>query len=247
MAFTDTQIRATFDLLVGSDLELLTVDEQQKLDWFNEGVNRLASAINRYKPNYVDIAWSLGDRTLTLPTDFIEIDKIVTDTGYVPQAWRAFGTVSKAKLKIDDSDGATQAGAARVYYWSQWPLLTYACAPPALASTPYCDRSPTAPYVGGFEQLVTLVHSEGAWTGDPTITFAYQWQITGETHGDFDLTSATWGDLVGTSAENPGGYQLTTITQEFSWFSYFIRCKITATNSCASTVVYSSPNTQSGE
>ena len=124
MAFTDAEINTAFNLEVGTVLAALT-SGSEKIDWFNEGVNRLAAGISRYKPNYVDITWALGDRLKALPSDFIEVDKIVTDAGYVPQPWRVFGTVSTANLRLDDSEGATQAGAARVFYWSQWPLITF--------------------------------------------------------------------------------------------------------------------------
>jgi hypothetical protein len=124
MALTDIEIIAIFNEEVGSSSMTALTDDTEKIGWYNEGVNRLSASVGRYKPNYVDITWSLADRTKDLPDDFIEIDKIVTDSGYVPQAWRAFGQGSNASLKLDDSDGATQAGAARVYYWSEWPLVT---------------------------------------------------------------------------------------------------------------------------
>ena len=125
MALTDTEIIAAFDTEVGTTLAALAT-AGEKRQWFNEGVNKLASGINRWKPKTHDITWALADRSVTLNTDFIALDKITTTAGYRSQPWRVFGET----LVLDDSDGATQAGAARVYYWAEWPLLTAASTSP---------------------------------------------------------------------------------------------------------------------
>jgi hypothetical protein len=119
MALTDGQIVYEFDKAVGTDLAAL-VTAQGKVNWFNQAVARHAAGIERYYAQVQDITWTLGQRTVTLNTDFIELDKLVTTAGYVPQAWRVYGE----QLVLDDSEGATQAGGARVYYWAEFPLLT---------------------------------------------------------------------------------------------------------------------------
>jgi hypothetical protein len=119
MSLTDTEIVAAFDAEVGTTLAALATSAQ-KIKWFNEGVQRHASVTGRWKPKTHDITWAAADRSVTLNTDFVALDKIVTTVGYRTQPWRVFGET----LVMDDSDGATEAGGARVYYWAEWPLLT---------------------------------------------------------------------------------------------------------------------------
>ena len=118
--FADDEIYGKFGDLVGADLIGL-VTGSQAISWFNQGMSRMAAGVERYQAKVADITWVEGAREKALPTDFIEVDKIVTDAGYVPQAWRVYGE----NLFLDDSEGATQAGACRVYYWGEFSLITF--------------------------------------------------------------------------------------------------------------------------
>jgi hypothetical protein len=119
VSLTDVEIVAAVDAELGSTMAALA-SSALKIGWFNEGVHSMAHRNGRFKPKTDDITWALGDRSVALEADFIAIDKITTSAGYRSQSWRVFGET----LVLDDSDGATQAGAARVYYWAEWPLIT---------------------------------------------------------------------------------------------------------------------------
>lgn len=89
----------------------------QKTQWFNEGQGRLM----RWRPMTADKTWAAADRTIALPSDFVQLDKLVLDTGSVYEdPWRVFG----ANLVLENSDGAMAAGSARLYYWAAWPALS---------------------------------------------------------------------------------------------------------------------------
>ncbi len=119
MSLTDVEIVAAIDAEIGSTLAALA-SSALKIGWFNEGVNKLAHTRGRFKPKTQDLTWAAGDRSVTLATDFIQVDKLVTTAGYRVQKWRVFGET----LVLDDSDGATEAGGGRLYYWAEWPLMT---------------------------------------------------------------------------------------------------------------------------
>lgn len=113
MALTDVTLGTAFDAEAGDVATLATA--ALKVKWFNEGQERLL----KYKPSTSDITWAAAARTVSLPADFIELVKVVTDEGYVAQPWRVFG----ANLVIDSSDGALSAGAARLYYLASYTAL----------------------------------------------------------------------------------------------------------------------------
>lgn len=119
MSLTDVEIVAAIDAEIGSTMAALA-SSALKIGWFNEGVQNMAHRNGRFKPKTHDITWSAAARSVTLNTDFIALDKITTTAGYRSQPWRVFGET----LVLDDSDGASEDGAARVYYWAEWPLLT---------------------------------------------------------------------------------------------------------------------------
>ena len=116
MAITDTEYVTAFDAEAGAVSTLATT--AQKILWWNQGLARLG----KYKPKTQDVTWAAADRSVTLSSDFVELDKLVTTVDYVPQPWRVFGET----LVLDTSEGASQAGGARVYYWADWPPMTSA-------------------------------------------------------------------------------------------------------------------------
>jgi hypothetical protein len=113
--WTDTIFHANFASAVGATLAALS-DTAQELLWFNEGQARLAV----YRPMVDDFTWAAADRSVTLPTDFVQMRKIITDEGETFQPWYVFGQT----LVMDDPAGASAAGSARLYYWAEWPELT---------------------------------------------------------------------------------------------------------------------------
>lgn len=123
MAWTRTAYVAAFDAEAG-DIASLAV-EAQKVLWFNEGQSRLL----RRKPSESAIGWAQGDTEVPLPADFIQMDKVVEDDGVTPQPWRVWGE----NLVMDDSEGASQNGTARLFYWAEWPeMLTTGVLPTEL-------------------------------------------------------------------------------------------------------------------
>jgi len=113
MAWDDAVYVAAFDAEAGVVASLATA--AQKVLWFNESQARLL----KYKPTTADITWLAADRSVALPTDFVELQKLVTTIGNEPQPWRVLGKT----LVLDSSDGAGAAGGGRLYYWAEWPLL----------------------------------------------------------------------------------------------------------------------------
>jgi hypothetical protein len=111
VGYTSANIYANFDAEAGDTASL--VMNPTKLLWFNEGQARLT----RFQAKHTDITWSSGDRYITLPSGFVQIDKIIHDTTSTVQSWRVFGT----ELVIEDPRGATSAGTARLYYRGEWP------------------------------------------------------------------------------------------------------------------------------
>ena len=68
---------------------------------------------------YTAVTWVAGDREVTLPAGFHQLHKLVWNDGTLPENWIIRGL----KLVIDDEDGATHAGGARIYHTSEWPKL----------------------------------------------------------------------------------------------------------------------------
>lgn len=113
MAWSDDDFVTAFDALAGDIASLAT--SAQKIIWFNEGMARL----RKRKPNEVEIEWAEGARTVDLPSDFVQINKVVYDADSSVESFRVWGQT----LVVDDPDGANQDGSARVYYWSEWPAM----------------------------------------------------------------------------------------------------------------------------
>jgi hypothetical protein len=111
----DTYVTA-FDAEAGDISTLATA--AQKIIWFNEGQARL----NRLKASFEDVTWAAEDRSVPLPADFVRLDKIVADEGVSMDPWRVWGNY----LVLDDPEGATEVGTARVYYWASWAEMTTA-------------------------------------------------------------------------------------------------------------------------
>jgi len=109
----DTYITA-FDAEAGDIASLAT--SAQKIIWFNEGQARLT----RLKPSFEDVVWAADDRDVPLPSDFVRLDKIVPDADSSLEPWRVWGS----SLVLDDPDGASYDGSARVYYWADWSEMT---------------------------------------------------------------------------------------------------------------------------
>lgn len=116
MAWSDDDFIVAFDAEAG-DIASLAV-AASKIQWFNEGQERL----NQWHPDFVDVAWQGGDRSVDLPADFVELSAVVYDEGAMVQDWRVWGQT----LVIDDSNGATGAGSARVFYWAEFAPMTVA-------------------------------------------------------------------------------------------------------------------------
>jgi hypothetical protein len=115
MAWSDTTFHANFASAVGATLAGLS-DTAQELLWFNEGQARLGF----YLPLVDTLTWVETDTEIDLPTDFVQLRKIIFDTGISHQSWYVFGQ----KLVIDHPDGATQDGTGRIQYWASWPELS---------------------------------------------------------------------------------------------------------------------------
>lgn len=111
----DTYI-TSFDAEAG-DISTLA-SSAQKILWFNEAQARLL----RQKQSYEDVTWAEGDRSIPLPADFLRLDKVIADSGTNLDSWRVWGNY----LVLDDSEGATRDGDARVFYWASWADMTTA-------------------------------------------------------------------------------------------------------------------------
>jgi hypothetical protein len=116
MAWSDDTYITSFDAEAGDISTLATA--AQKIIWFNEAQARLL----RRKPLTDDITWLAADRTVALNADFVQMDKIVWSDGSSAEPWRVWGE----NLIIDDEDGASASGGARVYYWGEWTEMTTA-------------------------------------------------------------------------------------------------------------------------
>jgi hypothetical protein len=114
MAYTHTDLDSAFDSEAG-DVASIATSSQKQL-WFNEGQARLL----RFKPSTDDVVWVTGDRSLALPADFIQLDRVVYDESVRHQGWVVFG----GDLVIHEPDGATADGSARLYYHADWPKIS---------------------------------------------------------------------------------------------------------------------------
>lgn len=114
MAWSDDDFVTAFDAEAG-DVAALATDDQ-KILWFNEGQSRLLIR----KPSYYDLTWAQGDRAVPLPADYVKMDKLVEDEAVESQPWREWG----GDLVLDDPEGASAAGTARLYYWAEWAAMT---------------------------------------------------------------------------------------------------------------------------
>lgn len=117
MTWSDDTYITAFDAEAGDIATLGT--SAQKIIWFNEGQARLL----RRKPTYADVTWIAGDRSVTIvASGFVQLDKIVFTDDTTIEPWRVWGKT----LILDDPDGATAAGGARVYYWGEFTEMTTA-------------------------------------------------------------------------------------------------------------------------
>lgn len=114
MAYSDTDLQTNFDAEAGDVASIATA--AQKRLWFNEGQARLL----RFHAQNADLTWAAGDRSVSLPAGFVQLDKLVYDDSSRPEPFRVFGS----ELVIDHPDGACAAGGARLYFWAEWPQLT---------------------------------------------------------------------------------------------------------------------------
>lgn len=119
MAYSASELTTNFNAEAGDVAGLAT--DSQKILWFNEGQARLT----RFCPSFLDISWLAGDRALTLPSGFVQLDKIVYDVSVVAQDWRVYGS----QLVIDYPLGAGTDGSARLFYWSEWPKIDVSSLP----------------------------------------------------------------------------------------------------------------------
>lgn len=90
---------------------------------------------------------------------------------------------------------------------------------------PYNTALPSITGTLSGTNVQTVAH--GTWAGDPTITYAYQWQ-RGVTS---DPQHPAWANIASATAST---YALTV-----SDASKYIRCRVTATNGVGSTIAYS--------
>lgn len=100
-----------FDASVPLLVDLAT--DEEKVQWFNQGQARFR------RPTTMEIEWSQGDREIILPNDFLAVDKLLPDEGVTPQPWNVFGR----RLVLDDPDGASADGTARLHYWGEFPEI----------------------------------------------------------------------------------------------------------------------------
>ncbi len=113
MSWTEVAFVEAFDSEAAAVASL--ANSTEKIQWFNEGQARLGF----YKPIVSDITWLAADRTVALPAGFVSLDKIVAGDGFRPQPWRVFGS----NLVMDDPEGASEAGGARIYYWGDFTQM----------------------------------------------------------------------------------------------------------------------------
>ena len=116
MAWSDDDYTTAFDTEAGDISTLATA--AQKIQWFNEGQERLL----RRKRDFTDITWSAAARSVDLPADFVSLAAIVFDTTSSIEPWRVWGQ----QFITSDPDGASGDGSARVYYYSEFAAMTTA-------------------------------------------------------------------------------------------------------------------------
>lgn len=110
---TGTAIATAFGEEAGDASSLATNAEIWR--WFSEGQARL----NRYLEKSTTLAWSAAALTVALPADFVSISKIDYDSGVTDQPFRIFGR----SLIIDEPEGASADGTARLHYWAERPEI----------------------------------------------------------------------------------------------------------------------------
>lgn len=115
MSYTQAEIKTAFDEEAGDASSLADVTEVTR--WFNDGMARLGWL----KPKTAVLTWAADARSVALPTDFASLDRLSFDEGVSAQPWEQFGTLT---LEIEDAQGASSAGTAKLYYWAYWPDVT---------------------------------------------------------------------------------------------------------------------------
>ena len=114
MAWDDDAFVAAFNMEAGDTVATLAT-EPQKIQWFNEGQERLL----RRAPRFTDLTWVSGQRSVDLPADFVSLDKFIYNADSSRDRWRVWGRT----FVHDDTDGAQGDGGARVYYWGEWSQM----------------------------------------------------------------------------------------------------------------------------
>jgi hypothetical protein len=121
MAWTEATFLLAFDEEAGDAASLATTTEKDR--WFNQGMHRLG----KWKGYSTALTWAAGDKTESLPQNFIQVYRLVYDTGIADQPWYVFGTgwgTAGKQLIIRDPAGASAAGTATLYYWGYWPDMS---------------------------------------------------------------------------------------------------------------------------
>ncbi len=108
-----TLIATAFNEEAGDAASLAS--DTEKWRWFSEGQSRLG----RYIEDSAALTWAAGATTVALPSDLILIDRLNYADGVNREGFRVFGR----ELVIDDPSGASDAGAATLYYWSERPVI----------------------------------------------------------------------------------------------------------------------------
>ncbi len=110
MAWSRASYETAFDAEAGDIVSLAT--QALKIIWFNEGQARLL----KRRMTYTDLTWAAAARSVALPTDFVQLDKLVWNDGSTEEPWRVWGET----LVLDDYAGASGAGGARCFYWAEF-------------------------------------------------------------------------------------------------------------------------------
>ncbi len=120
MAWTQANFLLSINAELGDISGTTLATDAQKTLWFNEGAARL----RKQRPMTSDLTWAADARSVTLPVDFMSMEKLQWATDTTPEDWQLFGSGITATLVHDDPDGASGAGGARLYYWATWPDLS---------------------------------------------------------------------------------------------------------------------------
>ena len=105
------ELRESFDAELGEELRALV--EQRDVDrWLNDA----AAFMEEYEGQTAEVTWAVGDRLVSLPDDFTDLDSV--ETNDVMPSYRVW----QRKLRFECA--ATSAGTATIYYLGEPARVT---------------------------------------------------------------------------------------------------------------------------